>query len=61
MYTSKIEEKERKSEKLMLFADVENYVIPAKESWNEGYSSSNKFLYVNDTSVQKSKIKAVLA
>ena len=61
MYTSKVEKKEIKSEKQMLFADAENYVIPAKENWNEGYSSSNKFLYFKDTSAHSRKINIILA
>lgn len=61
MYTSKFEKKERKLEKQLIFADAENYVIPAKEGWNEGYSSSNKFLYFNDVSAHNSKANKILS
>jgi hypothetical protein len=48
MYAASINKTESKPKRKLLFADADNYVIPANEGWNEGYSHSNKFLYFRD-------------
>ncbi|KAA5548647.1 hypothetical protein [Adhaeribacter rhizoryzae] len=55
MYAASINKNETKKKNL-LFADADNYTIPAGEGWNEGYSHSSKFLYVKDvTATTKNK------
>jgi len=49
MVVSKSEQLVKKSVKKLLFADADQYAIPAVQGWNEGYSKANKFLYIQDT------------
>lgn len=37
-----------KTDRELIFGDAEAYTIPASEGWNEGYSHSNKFLYITN-------------
>lgn len=46
MYANKVDKTGAKTEKQLIFTDAEAYTIPASEGWNEGYSHSNKFLYI---------------
>lgn len=48
MYAASINKNETKKKRNLLFTDADNYSIPVGEGWNEGYSHSNKFLYVKD-------------
>ena len=57
MYAASINLNEVKQKKNLLFADADNYTIPAGEGWNEGYSHSNKFLYFKDVAVISDKKK----
>jgi len=52
MSTSKVNQPGKKSEKKLLFADADQYVIPAVQSWNEGYSQANKFLYFQESTTK---------
>jgi hypothetical protein len=51
MYASKVEKTGAKTEKQLIFADADVYTIPASEGWNEGYSHSNKFLYITNAMI----------
>lgn len=51
MYARKVEKTGAQTEKQLLFADADVYTIPASEGWNEGYSHSNKFLYINNATI----------
>ena len=55
MYAASINKIENKKKKDLLFADADNYTIPASEGWNEGYSHSNKFLYFKDVAASNNK------
>ena len=46
MYAGKVEKTGTKTERKLIFAEADVYTIPASEGWNEGYSHSNKFLYI---------------
>jgi hypothetical protein len=46
MYANKLVKTGAKTEKKLIFTDADAYTIPASEGWNEGYSHSNKFLYI---------------
>ncbi|GEO02694.1 hypothetical protein AAE02nite_03580 [Adhaeribacter aerolatus] len=48
MLAASINKEESKKKKNLLFADADNYTIPAGEGWNEGYSHSSRFLYIKD-------------
>ena len=48
MYASSANKSGGKKKKELIFDDAEAYTIPNGESWNEGYSHSNKFLYCKD-------------
>ena len=52
MLASKSDQPGKRSEKKLLFADADQYAIPAVQGWNEGYSQANKFLYFQDTTVK---------
>jgi hypothetical protein len=50
MYANKVEKTKPNTEKKkLIFADADVYTIPANEGWNEGYSHSNKFLYITNS------------
>ena len=57
MYAASINKNETKKKKNLLFADADNYTIPAAEGWNEGYSHSSKFLYIKDVAATNTKNK----
>ena len=52
MLASKSDQSGKKSVKKLLFADADQYAIPAVQGWNEGYSRTNKFLYFQDSAVK---------
>jgi len=56
MLASKLDQPEKKSEKKLLFTDSDQYVIPAVQSWNEGYSQANKFLYIQESNTQNKSL-----
>jgi len=49
MSASKLDQPGKKSLKKLLFADADHYTIPPVQGWNEGYSQTNKFLYIQDS------------
>ncbi|WP_026463187.1 hypothetical protein [Adhaeribacter aquaticus] len=51
MYVNSVEKTGVKTEKAkkFLFEEADMVTMPYKESWNEGYSHNNKFLYINLT------------
>ena len=51
MYAGKVEKTGTKSERKLIFAEADVYTIPASEGWNEGYSHSNKFLYIANAGI----------
>jgi hypothetical protein len=55
MYTTSINNQGSNKKKALLFADADNYTIPASEGWNEGYSQNNKFLYFKDVATRTKK------
>lgn len=55
MYTTSINKPGNNKKKPLLFADADNYTIPASEGWNEGYSQNNKFLYFKDVATRTKK------
>jgi hypothetical protein len=55
MYAASINKTGAKQKRNLLFADADNYTIPASEGWNEGYSPSNKFLYFKEVSTVRTK------
>ena len=57
MYAASINKTGAKQKRNLLFADADNYTIPANEGWNEGYSPSNKFLYFKEVSTARTKTK----
>ena len=57
MYAASINKTGAKQKRNLLFADSDNYTIPANEGWNEGYSPSNKFLYFKEVPTARTKNK----
>jgi hypothetical protein len=41
----------------LIFTDADAYTIPASEGWNEGYSHSNKFLYIANVGMSGKSIR----
>ena len=57
MYAGKVEKTGAKTERKLIFAEAEVYTIPASEGWNEGYSHSNKFLYIANAGLSGKSIR----
>lgn len=57
MYAASINKNGIKQKRNLLFADADNYTIPADEGWNEGYSHANKFLYIKETAAIRTNKK----
>lgn len=57
MYAGKVEKTGTKTERKLIFAEADVYTIPASEGWNEGYSHSNKFLYIANAGLSGKNIR----
>ena len=57
MYANKLVKTGAKTEKQLIFTDADAYTIPASEGWNEGYSHSNKFLYIANAGLSGKNIR----